>query len=109
MTKRKALKLHNENEVILKKMSKKPRQMTVNIIVKVKNCKQDFGLGPGVLSKQSRVFRDTNNRGFDSPMFLGAINDARREAVDDVIEVQGLVLRPPREVKKMLKNRHKVS
>lgn len=79
---------------------KKPRQMTVNFVVRVKGCKQDFGLGPGVLSKSKRVFYDRRRRGFDSPMFIVAMDEVRTEMINDVVQFQALVSRPPPELRK---------
>jgi len=83
----------------MKKARKKRRQMTVNLVVKVKGCDKDFGLGPGVLLKQKRVCRDNRGWGFAHPMFQVALNDAKEAAIREVIQVEALVLRPPKELK----------
>lgn len=81
------------------KARKKQKQMTVKFVVRVKKCKQDFGLGPGVLYTFKKVYRDRHNRGFDSMMFHMAIEEAKREAVEEVVDVQALVWRPVRKRK----------
>ena len=66
---------------------KKPKK-TIRYIVKIKNCKKDFGMGKGVIGTQECDFTDENGRGWDSVMFLESIENTKQKIIDNLIKVE---------------------
>lgn len=58
-------------------MSTKKAKKTFRRYVVIRNCKVDFGFGPGVIGRDEITFTDARGRGFDSPLFqLGQFEQA---------------------------------
>lgn len=48
----------------------------------------DFGMGKGVIRRCEIVFKDTEGRGFDSPLFAMALVNQERDMIQDCVEVR---------------------
>ena len=75
---------------------KTKHKVTINFVVRIKNCKKDFGLGKGVIGTQETVFTDEQGRGFDNFMFFQQVLATKQNIVDNLIEVEGVVVKAPK-------------
>jgi hypothetical protein len=89
------------------KQRQRPKQMTVNCELSIKNCDIDFGLGPGILGTRKCVFREKGPGSFTSYLFQIGLDDIKRKMIDELITYKALTKRPPEYVKKAAEERKK--
>ena len=68
------------------------KSKTFNMVVKVRNCKEDFGMGNGVIGTQEFVFTDSMQQGFNTATFALALEDAKTKSMANFIEVEAVEL-----------------
>jgi hypothetical protein len=85
----------------------RPKQMTVNCELQVKNCDIDFGLGPGIIGTRKCVFRERYPGSFTSYLFQIGLDDIKDKMIDELITYKALIKRPPEYVKKAVEERKK--
>jgi len=65
----------------------KAKKRTFKLTVRIKNCKQDFGMGKGVIGTQECVLTDELNQGFKGATFLMSLENAKQVAISNFIDV----------------------
>ena len=82
-------------------MTKKKKTFLLEIVIRSQSPKvPDFGLGKGVLGRQEITFTDAMSRGWKSPLFGVALNDAEDKLIHELVGARWKELRGKRKGKR---------
>jgi len=69
--------------------------------VVIKNCKQDFGMGPEVIGQDEVTFTDERGQGFKTPLFAVSMLESCDELIKRMVTVTVKEKRPKNNIRNL--------